>query len=224
MAEPTDLRADAARNRAQIVEAARDLFRTRGVDVPLSTIARRAGVGVATLFRRFPSREALVTEVFAEQIAHCEALLDDAVTDPDPWTGFRRLLEFIRAEQIEDRGFTEAFIASFSGDAGYRRRREDAESALEALVRRAKDSGRLRPDFAISDLVMLVLANGGLRDAPPEHAHDLSRRLMAYLLQAFDTEASPGGVPLPPASPLGLHHARRGAGDRPERRGSAAGR
>src|SRR5690242_18254064 len=88
------LRADAARNRSQIVEAARDLFRTRGIDVPLSTVARRAGVGVATLFRRFPTREALVNEVFAEQIVRCEAVLEEAVAEPDPWCGFRRLVEF----------------------------------------------------------------------------------------------------------------------------------
>ncbi|HEX7301909.1 helix-turn-helix domain-containing protein [Lentzea sp.] len=200
MAEPTDLRADAARNRSRIVEAARDLFRARGIDVPMSTIARHAGVGVATLFRRFPSREALVAEVFAEQRAHCEALLHEAVADPDPWRGFRRLLEFMCVEQIEDRGFTEAFLSSFATEVDYLHQREVAESAFGTLVRRAQDSGKLRRDFAPSDLVMLLMANSGLRNAPPEHARDLSRRLLDYLLQAFGTEAAP----LAPASPLGL--------------------
>ncbi|MFD5830709.1 TetR/AcrR family transcriptional regulator [Lentzea sp. NPDC060358] len=214
MAQPTDLRTDAARNRARIVEAARELFRTRGIDVPMSTIARRAGVGVATLFRRFPSREALVTEVFADQRAHCEAMLEEAVADPDPWHGFRRLLEFMCTEQLEDRGFTEAFLASFATDVDHRHSREAAESAFDTLVRRAQESGKLRRDFAVSDLVMLVLANAGLRAAPPEHARDLSRRLVDYLLQAFGTE---GGTPLAPASTLGLvdHLTSRHAGGRP---------
>ncbi|WP_434445481.1 TetR/AcrR family transcriptional regulator [Lentzea sp. E54] len=228
MAEPTDLRADAARNRTRIVEAARDLFRTRGIDVPMSTIARRAGVGVATLFRRFPSREALVTEVFAEQIEHCEALLEEAVEDPDPWNGFRRLIEFTCTEQLEDRGFTEAFLASFAGETCYRQRAENAENAFDRLVRRAKESGRLRQDFAVSDLVMILLANGGLRDAPPEHAHDLSRRLVAYLLHSFGTnDGLPEVDPLPPASPLGLHqHAQSRVGhliSTPGSRRAAAG-
>jgi AcrR family transcriptional regulator len=201
------LRADAAHNRAKIVEAAHELFRARGADVAMSTIARRAGVGVATLFRRFPSREALLTEVFAEQISRCEALLDEAVDDPDPGNGFRRLIEFVCAEQIKDRGFAEAVLASFTGENDYRQRRDRAETAFERLVRRARQAGRLRPDFATSDLVMLLFANGGLRDAPPEHAHDLSRRLVAYLLDAFSTPPGPGGAPLPPASPLGLEHA-----------------
>ncbi|MFD9700382.1 TetR/AcrR family transcriptional regulator [Lentzea sp. NPDC059081] len=215
----TDLRSDAARNRARIVEAARELFRARGIDVPMSTIARRAGVGVATLFRRFPSREALMAEVFAEQRAHCEALLEDAVADPDAWNGFRRLLELMCAEQLEDRGFTEAFLSSFATD--HQHQREAAESAFHTLVRRAQDSGRLRRDFAVSDLIMLVLANNGLRTAPPEHAHDLSRRLVDYLLQAFGTD---GGAPLPPASTLGLvDHLTSGSGTRRAAAGARPG-
>jgi AcrR family transcriptional regulator len=207
LAGPTHLRADAAHNRTKIVEAAHELFRARGADVAMSTIARHAGVGVATLFRRFPSREALLNEVFAEQISRCEALLDEAVDDPDPWNGFRRLIEFTCAEQIGDRGFAEAVLASFTGENDYRHRRDRAETAFERLVRRAREAGRLRPDFATSDLVMLLFANGGLRDAPPEHAHALSRRLVAYLLDAFSVPPGQGDAPLPPASPLGLQHA-----------------
>ncbi|WP_344162576.1 TetR/AcrR family transcriptional regulator [Kribbella yunnanensis] len=210
-AEPTDedgLRSDAVRNRARIVETAHELFRTRGIDVPMSTIARRAGVGVATVFRRFPTRDALVTEVFAEQISRCQALLDEAVDDPDPWRGFRRLIEFTCAEQLKDRGFSEAFLAVFADEIDYQRRRRDVESAFEKLVRRAKEAGRLRLDFARSDLVMVLLANGGLCHAPPEHADELSRRFVAYLLQTFSTDAPGQREPLPPARPLGLHHAQ----------------
>ncbi|MFD4640162.1 TetR/AcrR family transcriptional regulator [Lentzea sp. NPDC058436] len=203
---PSSLRADAARNRGLIVEAARDLFRTRGINVPLSAVARRAGVGVATLFRRFPTRESLVSEVFAEQIERCEAVLEEAVSDPDPWRGFRRLVEFACAEQREDRGFTEAFLATFTND--HDERREQAETAFDTLVLRAQECGRLRPDFAASDLVMLLMANNGLRAAPAEHADVLSRRLVAYLLQAFETTTGPGEGALPPASPLRLHHAQ----------------
>jgi AcrR family transcriptional regulator len=202
------LRSDAARNRARIVETARELFRARGIDVPMSTIARHADVGVATLFRRFPTRDALVTEVFTEQIAHCQALLDEAVDDPDPWRGFRRLLEFTCTEQLDDRGFTEAFLALFADEVDYRERRRDVETAFGKLVR------RLRPDFVPGDLVMILLANGGLRNAPPEHAKDLSRRFVAYLLQTFGTEDAAEREPLPPAGPLGLHHAQGQGEDR----------
>ncbi|WP_225440244.1 TetR/AcrR family transcriptional regulator [Amycolatopsis eburnea] len=207
--DETGLRSDAARNRARIVETARELFRTRGIDVPMNTIARHAGVGVATLFRRFPTRDALVIEVFAEQIARCQVVLDDAVDDPDPWHGFCRLIEFTCAEQLKDRGLTEAFLALFAGEIDYEKRRRDVETAFKKLVHRAQEAGRLRPDFDYGDLVMVLLANGGLRNAPPEHAEDLSRRFVVYLLQTFSTEGGAEREPLPPASPLGLHHVQR---------------
>ncbi|MBB4684404.1 TetR/AcrR family transcriptional regulator [Amycolatopsis jiangsuensis] len=203
------LRSDAARNRVRIVETARELFRARGIDVPMSTIARHADVGVATLFRRFPTKEALVTEVFTEQIARCQALLDEAADDPDPWHGFCRLLEFTCAEQLKDRGFTEAFLALFADRVDYRKRRRDVETLFAKLVQRAQEAGRLRPDFAPGDLIMILLANGGLRDAPPEHAEDLSRRFVAYLLQTFSADGAAEREPLPPAGALGLHHAQR---------------
>lgn len=224
MGEPTHtqfgnkvgLRSDAARNRAQIVEAARALFSEGGIDIPMSAIARRAGVGIATLFRRFPTRQALITEVFAEQIARCEALLEEAVNDPDPWNGFRRLIEFVCVTQIDDRGFTEAFLASFATQINYHQRRSHAENTFEKLVRRAQHAGSLRPDFAPSDLTLILLANGGLRSAPPDHAHELSHRLVAYLLQSFSYPPADNPPPLPPPSPLGLHYAH-GQPDPPDR-------
>lgn len=204
------LRSDAARNRQRIVEAARVLFAERGIDVPLSTVARRAGVGVATLFRRFPDREALVAEVFAEQITRCEGVLDEAVADPDPWHGFCRLLGFVCRTQIEDRGFTEALLRSFAGTvvpASYDERRGRAEATFGELVRRAQAAGGLRRDFVPGDLALVLLANGGLRSLPDEQAHALSRRLVAYLIEAFRAD---GRVSLPPAGGLGLGDALPG--------------
>ncbi|MCM1013066.1 MULTISPECIES: TetR/AcrR family transcriptional regulator [unclassified Brevibacterium] len=215
--EPT-LRADAAANRARIVAAARSLFAERGLDVPMNAIARRAGVGIATLFRRFPDRSALIAEVFATQIDRCEIVLAEAAEDPDPWHGFTRFISVVCRMQIEDRGFTEALLTSLASTADVDAKRRDAEAAFTLLVDRAKTAGMLRPDFAVSDLTMLILANGGLTSAPHAHAHDLSRRLVAYLLSAFGTEraraaGSPedsptadlrGGRPLPPPSRLGI--------------------
>src|SRR4051794_1798126 len=79
------LRADARHNRGRILEAARALFATRGLDVPMAAVARHAGVGVATLYRRFPTRESLITTVFADQFAVCAGTIDDALAGPDPW-------------------------------------------------------------------------------------------------------------------------------------------
>lgn len=198
------LRADAAHNRARMLEVARQLFAERGIDVPMTAIARKAGVGVATLFRRFPDRRSLIAEVFATQITHCESVLDEAAADPDPWRGFCTFVDSLGRMQIEDRGFTEAFLSTIAADSSVDEKRLHAESTFARLVERAQRSGRLRPDFSPSDLLLIFLANGGVSEAPPEHAHDLSRRLIAYLLQSFDTKGSGGSGSLPRPSRMAL--------------------
>ncbi|PCC43855.1 TetR/AcrR family transcriptional regulator [Brevibacterium aurantiacum] len=199
------LRADAADNRARILTVARELFAERGIDVPMTAIARRAGVGAATLFRRFPDRRSLITEVFATQLTRCEAVLAKAAADPDPWRGFCSFVEALGRMQIEDRGFTEAFLSAFAEGQGIDEKRMHAEAVFADLVERAQKSGKLRPDFDPSDLMLIFLANGGVSEAPPEHARDLSRRLIAYLLQSFETQDSPTARSLPTPSRMGLN-------------------
>ncbi|GAA1856865.1 TetR/AcrR family transcriptional regulator [Brevibacterium marinum] len=198
------LRADAADNRARILTAARELIAERGIDVPMTAIARRAGVGAATLFRRFPDRSSLIAEAFATQLTHCESVLEEASADPDPWHGFCMFIEDLGRMQVEDRGFTEAFLSAVADRSGIDEKRMRAESAFAGLVDRAQKAGRLRPDFSPSDLLLIFLANGGLSQAPPEHAHDLSRRLIAYLLQSFEAKGVRDEQSLPRPSRMGL--------------------
>ncbi|GAA3073300.1 TetR/AcrR family transcriptional regulator [Streptosporangium carneum] len=196
------LRADAAHNRDRILEAAREAFTAGGIDVPLTAIARRAGVGVATLYRRFPTRAALVTEAFSEQLAACVAALDEALADPDAWHGFCAFIEKVCSMQAADRGFTAAFLSRFPDAIDYDHMRVHAESQLAELVRRAKTAGRLRADFDESDVTLLLLANGGMVAESPEESLVASRRLVGYLLQSFRADRT---EPLPPPAPLGLH-------------------
>ncbi|WP_150255483.1 TetR/AcrR family transcriptional regulator [Nocardiopsis deserti] len=196
------LRADALHNRHRIVEAARAAFSERGIDVPMSAIARRAGVGIATLYRRFPTRESLVTEVFADQLSDCASHVDDALADPDPWRGFCTAVERVCEMQAADRGFTGAFLTAFPGAVPFEEKRERAERGLTELIRRAKAAGRLRPDFALEDLTLLILANCGAASGPPEAAAASSRRLVAYLLQSFENTGEPR--PLPAVPRIGL--------------------
>ncbi|MFE2941957.1 TetR/AcrR family transcriptional regulator [Streptomyces sp. NPDC059255] len=196
------LRSDALHNRERILAAARETFAEHGLDVPMSAIARRSGVGAATLYRRFPTKEALVTEVFSDQLTDCVAVVDEAVADPDPWRGFCTVVEKICALHAVDRGFTAAFLTAFPGALAFERERERAEKAFAGLVRRAQEAGRLRPDFALADLTLILLANCGVATgAGGATGPEASRRLVGYLLQAFRTE---GAEPLPPPAPLGL--------------------
>jgi AcrR family transcriptional regulator len=82
------LRSDAEENRQRVRDAARALFSERGLDVGMRDIARRAQVGPATLYRRFPTKQILIDEVFADELHSCRAIVDDGCSDPDPWHGF----------------------------------------------------------------------------------------------------------------------------------------
>jgi len=196
------LRADARRNRERILAAARTVFAERGIDAPMATVARRAGVGVATLYRHFPTRDALVRGAYAQQMETCGRALTDALADPDPWQGFQQLIETVFALQREERGFPAAYVAAFP-DSGpeHARCRRQGEREFATLVRRAQASGALRADFHPSDLAVVLLAHCGLVTALQGDGA-ASRRLLAYLLASF--RAGQADDPLPPPSALTL--------------------
>lgn len=198
---PPRLRTDAAANRARILDVAREAFGADGLGVSMSEIARRAGLGVATLYRRFPTKEDLVAEAFAEEMGECADLLDNALDDPDPWRAFARVVEQVCAMQAGNPGFSTAFHAALPQGTEFGVLRERADRAFAELVRRAQAAGALRRDFVPADLPLVFLANSGLRAAAPEAAPAASRRLVAYLLQAFRAGTT-GPLPRPVDIPL----------------------
>jgi AcrR family transcriptional regulator len=194
------LRSDARDNRGLILDAARAMFAAEGLNVPMREIARRAGVGPATLYRRFPTKEALVTEALAGQMHACRAIVDEGLADSDPWHGFCLVIEKICALHARNRGFTAAFMSAFPDAMDFTADRDYALRSVAGLARRARAAGRLRPDFVLDDLILMLMANGGIRASSPAAAVAASRRFAALAIQAF--QASPDAVPLPP--PAGL--------------------
>ena len=192
------LRADARRNRDRIVEAAREVFAEQGLDASLNEVARRAEVGVATLFRRFPSREELVAATFAAPMGQYATLVETALQDPDPWHGFCEYVRRVCALQAGDRGFTDVLTRSFPTAKAFEAERDQAFRRFTLLISRAQDAGALRPDFVAEDLPMLLMANAGVVTATHDAAPETSSRLVAYMLQAFSAEAA-GPLPPPPA-------------------------
>ena len=194
-------RADARHNRARLLQAAREAYALNGTDVPSSAIARRAGVGAATLYRHFPTRGLLIAAAFSEQLSQCVAALDEALQDDDPWHGLRNVLTKVCTMQAQDRGFSAAFLSQFPDAPDFHRERARAEARLAQLVQRAKNTGQLRKDFDPSDVTLLLLANNGVAQQSPEVAMTASRRLLAYFLQSCQTT---DGTPLPQPAPLRL--------------------
>ncbi|GHE93360.1 TetR/AcrR family transcriptional regulator [Streptomyces fumanus] len=200
-------RSDARDNRARILEAARTVFGEEGLSTPVREIARHAGVGPATLYRHFPTKRDLITETFAEQRRACHAVVRDALADPDPWRGFRGLVERICELHARSRGFADTFMAAYPEAVDFAADRERTLRAVAELARRAQRAGALRSGFVVDDLVLMLLAHRGVQDIPRADRLAASRRFAAFVIEAF--RAAPGAeapAPLPPAPRLGLAH------------------
>ncbi|WP_254715354.1 TetR/AcrR family transcriptional regulator [Actinomadura sp. NAK00032] len=197
----TSRRSDARDNRARIVMAARMAFAAEGPGVPIREVARRAEVGVATVYRHFPSKEALLTEAFAEQTELCSAVVAEGLAAPDPWRGFRLVIEKLLEAHARDREFR-AYVAQLPRTAAVTTDRDRALRMLLELIRRAKDSGDLRPDIVVEDIALALMASDGIHAESPELRAAASRRLAALMLESF--RASPTSAPLPPAVRLPL--------------------
>jgi AcrR family transcriptional regulator len=193
---PRPLRADAKLNRDRILAAAAKLFAERGISVPLEEIADRAGVGVATLYRRFPTRADLAAAAFERSISRYTEAVDRALENPCPWEGFRALIFELGELQANDAGMRDLLTTAFPGSSDIEKRTTEAVEKLKVLIARAQDDGSLRPDVVASDLVVMLLANAGVLKATGNAAPDAWRRFAALMVDSF--RAHPD-TPLPPA-------------------------
>ena len=185
------LRSDAARNRTALLAAARAVFAERGLDAPLDEIARRAGVGNATLYRRFPTRHALIEAVFAQRMAEYARAVDDALDHDDAWSGFCDYLLRILRLQAEDRGLADLFVTTTGAPGGeLERLRKHAFVGTVELVQRAKAAGELRADFEHQDLVLVLMANAGLVHRTATAAPGGWRRVAAFILDGLHADAA----------------------------------
>ncbi|XKK39768.1 TetR/AcrR family transcriptional regulator [Nocardiopsis sp. ARC36] len=203
----TGLRVDAERNRDRILAAARRLYADEGLGVSMAAVAREAGVGKATLSRRFATREELVNAVFADRMDAYAAAVTVALADPDPWHGFTGYIHAICAMQAADRGFADVLTMTFPAAKALEARRARAYDGLVELIERAKGSGQLSEDFTDRDVVILLMANAGVVGATGDAAPDTWRRLVAQMLRAFAAPGTPV-PPLPdPPTPTALYRA-----------------
>ena len=195
---PHLLRADARDNRDRVLEAARALFSERGLEVPMREIARRAQVGPATLYRRFPTKQALVDAAFADELQACGAIVRNGCAEEDPWRGLCSILHDITELNAQNQGFVDAFLSSFPGTEEVAVHRASMLRSLAELCRRAQQAGALRPDFVLDDLILVLMAGRGLPVTPPKVRLAAMRRLTALALDAFRASGPAAALP-PPA-------------------------
>lgn len=149
-------RADALRNRERIVVAARELFVELGADVPLDDVARRAGVGNATLYRNFPDRTALIHEVVLAVLSRTADRAEEAMAEEsDPFDALSRFVHAAADERVG--ALCPLLSGAFDQDhPELLAERRHLEEAVEEVVRRAMISGGLRTDIAVGDLMIAL--------------------------------------------------------------------
>ncbi|MFD0690061.1 TetR/AcrR family transcriptional regulator [Actinomadura fibrosa] len=186
------LRADARRNREKILATAADMFAREGLDVHLERIAKEAGVGTATLYRNFPTREALVEAVYRNEVAQlCDAAPALLAADPPfaalrAWT--RLFLDYVTAKY----GMIDALRAiAATGGNPYGHSREMIHAALTVLMDACAAAGEIRTDIGPADIAT-ALEGIALTSAGPERRQQ-AERLLDLTLDGL--QAGPRGEP-----------------------------
>lgn len=188
------LRRDAERNRQRVMAAAREVFGRDGLGATMDDIAQHAGVGVATVYRRFPDKEQLIDALFQDQIA---AIVDDArqgLALEDPWDGLVHFLLRGEERQSADRGFKELLFSSRHGRDGVARARDQIAPVVTALLQRAQTAGVVRRELTPLDLPLVQLMIGTVIDYTRDVAPEVWRRYLELLLGSLRPAAE--GTPL----------------------------
>jgi AcrR family transcriptional regulator len=192
------LRADAARNRTRILDAARTAFAEAGLEVGVEEIARRAGVGKGTLYRRFPTKDALVQAIFEDRLDELQAMAARAEGEPDPWGAFTRFLADAARMQASDQGFLDV-VAQRRGSVFNPEHRARFLAILARPLSRAQSERCVRADIVAEDVVLLLRMVGSTtRPAPGGGSMDNHwPRYLALLLDGL----RPGAASELPAAP-----------------------
>jgi AcrR family transcriptional regulator len=186
------LRRDAARNRARIVAAARGVFAAEGVEVSVEEIARRASVGMGTLYRHFPTKDELIDAVLEEALGEICAAAEAALEHEDTWMGFRGFLERVFELHVQNRGLKVALAGRGQGRVESARAR--MRPLVAELVARAQADGSLRSDLAPEDVPVVLWSGGRVAELTVSVAPDLWRRFLGFLLDGLRADAA---TPLP---------------------------
>lgn len=190
--EARPLRADARRNRERVLEAARAVFADSGHEAQMDEIARRAEVGVGTVYRHFPTKEALLAALMEDSFARIAANARAALDEPDPWKAFSSTLWFGAELLAANRGLTESLVAQ-PADCVMEHEAELHETMSE-LIGRAQAAGVLRADMVVDDVPMLMCGVGAAFRKPHGCAESW-RRHLAIVLDGLRAPAASAALP-----------------------------
>lgn len=189
-------RAQAARNDARILEAARQVY-VADPDAPISAVAQVAGVGISALYRRFASKEDLLRQLCGDglrrYLAEAEAALAD---DSDPWASFATFVHNI--VDADTASLTLKLAGTFTPTEDLATDALRSQELNLQLVERTKAAGDLRSDFDVNDLALIIEQIAAIRVGDEERTRQLRRRYATLTLEAM---RAPGAAPLPGPAP-----------------------
>jgi AcrR family transcriptional regulator len=191
------LRADAERNRRRILEAAVEVIGRRGLDAPVEEIARVAGVGRGTLYRRFPTKDELVRSIILDRTERAIAAMKAAAATPDPWDALAGVVRALGGHLAADRGLFDTITRGGRPNHVVPQRPEWFQAIVEPVVCRAREAGAVRDDVAATDLIALAAA---ISRVHPERANEpLWERYLELVLAGTRPAAAGERLPHRPA-------------------------
>jgi AcrR family transcriptional regulator len=187
-ADAKPLRADAKRNQQRLLTAAAETFADRGADsASLEEIARRAGVGIGTLYRHFPTRQSLLEAVYQDQIEALRARADELIATTDPVSALSGWLLAITAWSKTKQTLVSALMAAEDGESAVRSYCSKlVRDTVDDLVTRAQKAGRIRADASSLDLLKLVHGIAVAADRSPED-DGLAGRMLGLVIDGLRT-------------------------------------
>lgn len=195
---PRPLRRDAELNRQRILRAAAEIFTEQGLQATLDDVARRAGVGVGTVYRRFPDKETLADALFTERLDALVALAEDALADPDEWGSLVSFLERAGTLLAADRGLRQLFMFATYGLDRVGEARARLQPVVTALVTRAQAAGAVRADLRPTDVPLIEFMLAAVVEYARTTRPQVWRRYLALLLDGLRPEQARPRCPSPP--------------------------
>jgi AcrR family transcriptional regulator len=202
------LRADAERNRALILEAAFDVFAERGLGATMDDIAERAGVGVGTVYRRFPDKELLLDAVFRQKVGELVEIGERSLAIEDPWDGLVDFIQLGSEFHARNRALRELLFGATAARRWVAEGRARLKPIATELVTRAQRSGDLRPDVVPLDVPLIELTLAATMDHTVDVSPDVWRRLLEIMLDGLRVQRdSPTPLTGPPLDDAALEAA-----------------
>ena len=196
-------RAEAARNDAAILNAARAVF-VEDPKAPISAVAVRAGVGIGALYRRYGSKEDLLRRLAADGLEVYIAVVEDALADEgDPWEAFAKFMR--RIVDADTHSLTLRLAGTFVPTEELYRDSARAQELNHRLFGRTRDAGAIRPDVEVDDIALLFEQLAAVRMRDEERTRQLRRRYLELLLDAL-RDPSGSRLPGPPPSWEEIQH------------------